>query len=102
MKFMALFLLLCSINVFAATAIKPYEFYICSNRKLVRSLRVEVLEDKTCRTMYSKGGRDKTIGSGIHLESCVNFLNNVKGNLESAGWSCRKIDKVNISSSQNL
>ncbi|MCB0392084.1 MAG: hypothetical protein KDD58_12385 [Bdellovibrionales bacterium] len=97
---MALFLCLNLFSLVSEASEKLYEFYLCSNKKVVRSLRIELLEDSSCQTTYSKAGIDKVIGSGMHIESCQKFLNNVKGNLEAVGWECRKIDSVNISEAQ--
>lgn len=79
---------------------QPYEYFLCSNKNFVRSLRIDVLTDKTCMVKYSKGGIDHEVGSGLYMESCQKFLNNVKTNLEEAGWNCRKLDSVKMSLSK--
>ena len=97
---MALFLCLSLYPQLGKASEKPFEYYMCSNKKFVRTLRIEVLKDKSCQAKYSKAGKDRMIGSGMHIESCRRFLKNVKGNLEAAGWKCRKVDAVNISAAK--
>ena len=78
---------------------KIEEFHLCTNKKITRVLRVEVFSPNSCRTTYSKAGIDKNVGSGSYVESCIGFLKNVKTNLESAGWSCKKVETVTTTSS---
>lgn len=100
---MAFFLSSVFVLVLSASALaeapKVKEFHICSNKKIIRTIRIDVLEDKTCQTNYTKAGVDKVVGSGAHYESCVRFLGNVKTNLEGAGWNCRKVNSVTMTSS---
>ena len=101
MNFMALFFaFLCALPISLMAEVEPYEYFLCSNKNFVRSLRIDIEADKSCKTQYSKGGVDRVIGSGIHLESCQRFLNNVKENLEGAGWNCKKLESVTMSSHQ--
>ena len=70
-------------------------YWMCKNRKEVRTIRVQV-NDGICSTYYSKLGSEKRVGSGKNQESCVNFLNNIKGNLEKSNWACRDISSTRI------
>ncbi len=96
---MALFLFLILPSQSYALA-ELVEFHICSNKNVIRTLRVEVGKDNSCVTNYSKTGIDRVVGSGVHVESCKRFLNNVKGNLQGAGWSCKKATSVKMSSAK--
>ena len=66
---------------------------LCKNRKVVRTITLSTAADG-CRTVYTKAGVDRVIGSGIHESSCRGFLQNVQANLEKAGWSCRDVTNV--------
>lgn len=66
------------------------ELILCKNQKLVRTLRVDI-DSKKCTAIYNKNGQDKVIGSGMYVESCVQFVNNVRDNLEDASWNCRSV-----------
>lgn len=72
-------------------------YLLCKNKGYVRSVYVQVSESG-CQTHYTKQGRPEVIGSGIHTASCVQFLNNVRTNLEGAHWSCRDVAKAHVSS----
>lgn len=63
-------------------------FVICKSKKRVRTIRV-IMESAGCSTLYSKEGVEKSVGGGKNLDSCLNFLNNVKTNLEKSNWTCR-------------
>jgi len=69
---------------------------LCKNQKIVRTIRVEVKDDKSCETKYTKAGVDRTIGTGNYETSCDRFLNNVKGNLQTAGWKCKDVSSAKI------
>lgn len=71
---------------------------LCKNKKVVRTLRVEMGEDQKCRAIYTKQGVDETIGSGMNPTSCVEYITNVRKNLEEASWSCREVKEARISS----
>jgi hypothetical protein len=73
-------------------------YWLCKNRKEVRTIRVQV-EGAVCTTFYSKLGSEKNVGSGKNQESCVNFLNNIKSNLEKSNWNCRDISATRITAS---
>ena len=95
-----LILLLVSPMVFAAKP-KPTVF-MCKNSKIVRTIKVETLDESgLCRTTYTKAGVDKEVGNGLKRQSCMGFLNNIKGNLEKAHWNCKDVSH-RITSSVNL
>ena len=70
---------------------------LCKYNKTVRTLRVEIGEDKMCRAIYTKQGVDETIGSGQYLNSCVEYISNVRKNLEEAKWNCREVKEARTS-----
>lgn len=75
-------------------------YWICKNKKEVRTIRVHINEQSgLCSTVYSRDGNDKAVGSGKNQESCMGFLNNIKSNLEKSNWSCRDISSTTISAS---
>lgn len=57
---------------------------------------VEDPENQGCMTVYTKSGVDRTIGSGKFWQSCYDFQENIKRNLEEAGWKCRMVENVEI------
>lgn len=70
-------------------------YWMCKNRKEVRTIRVQI-DNGICSTYYSKLGEEKRVGSGKNHGSCVNFLNNIKTNLENSNWTCRDISAARI------
>lgn len=70
---------------------------LCKNNKNVRTLRVEVGQDQICRAIYTKQGVDETIGSGQNHDSCIEFVGNVRKNLEDAKWNCREVKEARTS-----
>lgn len=73
-------------------------YWLCKNLKQVRTIRISVNEG-VCTTYYSKDGAEKSVGSGKNQESCSNFLNNIKTNLEKSNWNCRDISATRITAS---
>ncbi len=71
---------------------------LCKIDKTVRTLRIEMSEDKICKAIYTKRGVDQTIGSGQNPNSCVEFVEGVKKTLESAKWKCREVQAARTSS----
>lgn len=71
-------------------------YWLCKNRKDVRTIRVHVGSDGVCSTHYAKAGVEKSVGSGKNQESCVQFLENIKTNLEKSNWVCRDITSTRI------
>ena len=92
------FALLISLQ-FAHAESKPISYLLCKLRSNVRTVRIDLDSDGVCKTVYSKEGSDKTIGSGRSQASCQNFLNNVKLNLEKSNWKCRDVEPSNLSES---
>lgn len=70
---------------------------LCKNNKTVRTLRIETGADQKCRAIYTKQGVDEIIGSGQYLGSCVEFVTNVRKNLEEAKWNCREVKEARSS-----
>lgn len=70
---------------------------LCKHNKTVRTLRVELGDDQKCRAIYTKQGVDETIGSGMNPNSCVEYITNVRKNLEEAQWNCREVKEARIS-----
>lgn len=101
-KTISLIILAClvlSAEVMAADS--QFKYVMCRNKQIVRTIRVEWNKDtSSCQTWYTKSGVDRSVGNGKFFESCVNFLNNVQGNLEKAGWKCKDISKASISQSK--
>lgn len=89
--------LICSASVFAESTVEVENkvYWLCKSRKEVRTIRVQV-EGAICTTFYSKLGEEKNVGSGKNHESCLNFLNNIKTNLEKSNWNCRDISATRI------
>src|SRR4051812_43711588 len=77
--------LACSASVFAQSTVEVENkaYWLCKNRKEVRTIRVQI-DGAICTTFYSKLGAEKNVGSGKNHDSCVNFLNNIKTNLEKS------------------
>ena len=71
---------------------------MCKHKKEVRTIRVHIDEKGVCSTYYSKEGEEKRVGSGRNHESCINFLNSIKTNLEKSSWNCRDISDTQITS----
>lgn len=64
---------------------------MCKNKKIVRTLRIMQMESESkCITMYTKAGTDKIVGSGKSISTCTTVTDNIKGNLEKAGWKCKE------------
>lgn len=74
-------------------------YYLCKNKKDVRTIRVHVEGGGVCATLYSKQGEEKLVGSGKNQESCLSFLNNIKTNLEKSNWTCRDISSARVTAS---
>ena len=87
----ALFISLFGASSARALSDSKNSLFLCKLQKTVRTLRIEVGEDKNCRTIYTKQGVDDLIGSGQFHQSCVNIAENVRKNLEGVGWKCREV-----------
>lgn len=82
----------------ATVEVENKAYYLCKHSKEVRTIRVQV-DEGVCTTFYSKQGSEKNVGSGKNQESCVNFMNNIKTNLEKSNWSCRDVGSTRITAS---
>lgn len=72
---------------------------LCRNSNVVRTLRVQVdKEGNACETVYTKAGQDRVIGQGRFTRTCSGFKENVKDNLEKAGWRCQEINRFGFAS----
>lgn len=87
----------CGVSL-AAPGPMSEKLVLCKNKKIVRTLRVEKGDDNKCRAIYTKEGVDATIGSGQYMESCAEYISNVRKNLEEAHWSCRDVKEARSSS----
>lgn len=70
---------------------------LCKHNKSVRTLRIEMGDDKKCRAIYTKQGVDETIGSGQDPNSCAEIVSNVRKNLEEGNWVCREVKEARVS-----
>ena len=89
-------LLPCHLFAESAPEVANKAYWLCKNRRDVRTIRIQVSAQGVCSTIYSKEGSEKLVGSGKSQESCVNFLNNVKANLEKSNYTCRDIGDTKI------
>ena len=106
MKFKVLFILVGVLGALysfaqeeaANPAPRDRDFVICKSKKYSRNIQVEKIksEDAVCRTIYTKGGKTKVIGSARFMDSCYGFLNNITSNLEKAGWKCTDISGTTV------
>ncbi len=95
MFYLVAFFLLGHLNISAGSP-QP-NMVLCKNKSFVRTIRVEDNKAQNlCETKYTKQGIDKTIGSAMQKESCIKILENVKTNLEGAGWKCKDISTAKI------
>ena len=82
-------------------------FMLCRIQKIVRTLQIkkiktdnEVAEQMTCRTLYTKGGVERVVGKSKNYSGSMSVLDNVRGNLEEAGWKCKEISRYSIIASR--
>jgi hypothetical protein len=101
-RFLFVLSFLCVFGAAAAAAEEPStdnkSYWLCKHRKEVRTIRVHIDDKGVCATLYSKEGEEKIVGSGRNHESCINFLNSIKSNLEKSNWNCRDITDTKITS----
>ena len=71
------------------------DYILCKNKKVVRTIRIEKAGDE-CKTIYTKAGQDKDVGGGKFAGSCDKIVENIKGNLEKAGWTCKPVAAAGI------
>lgn len=95
-----LFILILAVGYTAAAAgtqeVDNKAYFLCKRKKQVRTIRVHINHDGICGTFYSKDGDEKMVGSGKAEQSCMNWLNNIKTNLEKSNWTCRDISDTKI------
>jgi hypothetical protein len=91
-----LFLSPCLFAADQATEVDNKAYWLCKHRKEVRTIRVQIDDKGICSTFYSKAGDEKRVGSGKNHDSCFNFLNSIKANLEKSNWNCRDIADTKI------
>lgn len=96
MTMMVLFLI--SADCMANQSVKTVEqLVLCKNKNTVRTLRANFDNPGKCIAIYNKNGQDQVIGSGMNPDSCVQFVTNVRTNLEGANWNCRDIKESRTS-----
>lgn len=80
------------------------KYVMCKNQNIVRTIRVErEAEEKVCITTYTKNGEDKEVGRVQNSSSCTMFAENIRGNLEKAGWKCRDVSEaMDVHSAKSL
>lgn len=89
------------ISFFASAEGPSINYVLCKLKGNVRTVRIDVDDQKTCHTIYSKAGVEKEIGSGRNKGSCDHFLDNVRINLEKSNWKCHDITSATVSESGN-
>lgn len=91
-------IILLFLGTWAQSAVTQTELSVmCRLSKQVRTLRVEKLRNGTCKTVYTKAGRDQNIGNAMNQESCTDILQKVREVLESADWKCREVKESRVS-----
>jgi hypothetical protein len=70
---------------------------MCRLDKEVRTLRVENMADGKCQAIYTKGGKDQSIGAASTEGSCSEIIQSVRKNLETAKWKCREVKESRVS-----
>lgn len=88
-----------SISAFAET--KPSAYVICKNNTQVRTIRVEIDAQNICHTIYSKAGVEKSVGNGKNHDSCMQFMKNIRENIEKSGWKCRDVESATVEGSSS-
>lgn len=96
-KFLATLVLSTAMGTSAFAAQDPV-FYMCRNKKTVRTIQVKK-NGAECITTYTKMGVDRDMASGKNYDSCVKVLNNIKENIEKAGWKCKSVAPAGSSES---
>ena len=73
----------------------PVDYVLCKNKKIVRTIRIEK-QGSECNVIYTKAGQDRDVGGGKNFGSCEKIVENIKGNLQKAGWDCKDIAAASI------
>jgi hypothetical protein len=76
-------------------------YTLCRNQKTVRTLRVDRDEKKSCVAIYTKSGVDKEVARGLNVMSCQKVVENIKINLDKAGWKCKDVGDATMTSTQS-
>jgi hypothetical protein len=84
----------------AQGAVPQSTYVMCRAQKTVRTIRVAT-NAGLCETIYTKQGVDKVVSSGRNRNSCVNVFNNIRTNLEGAGWKCKDISSAAVTDSKD-
>jgi hypothetical protein len=84
-----------------AALARQENFSICKQNKIVRTLRSMGPEgDDGCRAFYGKNGNETQVGQGKFGETCVKIVQNIRTNLEAAGWKCKDIKQYTSTNAQ--
>lgn len=82
----------------SAFAVEDPVFYMCRNRKVVRTIQIKK-DNGSCVTLYTKMGVDREMASGKSYDSCMRVMTNIKENIEKAGWKCKAVETAGSSES---
>lgn len=74
-------------------------FVLCKNQKDVRSIALTKAEDKTCRVLYTKAGKQELIAQGKNQDMCKDKFKRLEEKLSKAQYTCKHFDKAQISTS---
>ena len=73
------------------------DYVMCKSKNVVRTLRYTFNPaDAQCATLYTKAGSDQKVAYGKNTKTCRDVMNNIRYNLEKAGWKCRDISNAKI------
>lgn len=96
-KVSLILIFICVTSMSTAAVMQTELSVMCRLSKQVRTLRVEKLRNGSCRTVYTKAGKDQNIGNAMNRESCSDILQKVREVLESADWKCREVKESRVS-----
>lgn len=82
---------------YSQTGQKAGSSIFCRNKKEVRTLRVEKDSIGKCNAIYTKFGKDQSIGQTSSEASCLEIIRKVRVTLESADWKCRDVQESRVS-----
>ena len=84
----------------SSASVQP-NYIMCRNQKTVRTIRVEKDDSKECVTLYTKAGVDREVGRGQNFNSCTKVAENIRTNLDKAGWKCKEVSNIGMTSTQD-
>lgn len=89
-----------SVDAFAvsSSAMSKVTQVMCRNKSEVRTVRIKI-KGLACEAYYTKSGQDQLVAKSGTAEKCYSILDKIKGNLESAAWSCKDISESRVSTS---